>query len=94
MNSEITAETRRAIKSENSSQMSRKLEEVKMDLNSHVFEGSNSAIEEKVLPIIQNTLNWYNSTSSGDLDLRSDGPHQSIVGQMAQKGDLRSDRPH
>ena len=44
-NSEITAETSRMINSEISSQMSRKLEEMKSDLNSHISEVINSAIE-------------------------------------------------
>ena len=36
-NSEITAETSRVINSGISSQMSRKLEEVKLDLNTHIL---------------------------------------------------------
>ena len=36
-NSEITAETNRLINSETSSQMSKKLEELKSDLNSHIL---------------------------------------------------------
>ena len=45
--SEITVETSRAINSEISSKMSRKLEEMKSDLNSHILEAINSAIERK-----------------------------------------------
>ena len=55
-NSEITAETSRAISSEISSQMSRKLEEMKSDLNSHILEVINSAIDEKILPSIENVI--------------------------------------
>ena len=55
-NSEITAETSRAISSEISSQMSRKLEEMKSDLNSHILEAINSAIDEKILPSIENVI--------------------------------------
>ena len=47
-NSEITVETNRKINSEFSSQMSRKLEELKTDLNSHIFDVINSALEERV----------------------------------------------
>ena len=76
----VTAETSRAINSEISS---RKLEEVKMDLNAHSLESINPTIEENVLPTIQNDLKSHNSNSREDLDPRSDGPHQSKVGQMA-----------
>ena len=50
VNSEITAETSRAINSEISTQMSRRFEEIKSDLNSHILEVLNAAIEEKALP--------------------------------------------
>ena len=49
-NSEITAKTNRAIKSEISSQLSKKLAEVRLHLNAHVLEVIISAIEERVLP--------------------------------------------
>ena len=42
-NSEITVETSRMINSEISSQMSRKMEEMKSDLNSHILDVINSA---------------------------------------------------
>ena len=45
--SEITTESNRAIDSENSSQTSRKPEKVRINLNAHVREAINSAIEEK-----------------------------------------------
>ena len=86
-----TAETSRAINSEISS---RKLEEVKMDLNAHAPESINSTIQEIVLPTIQNDIKSHNSNSREDLDLRSDGPHKSKIDRMAQKCDLRSDRLH
>ena len=72
VNSEFIAETSRAIHSEIFSQMPRKLEEVKIDLNAPVLEANYSAIEEKLLPAIQSALN----TRSVKLDLRSNGPHQ------------------
>ena len=36
--------------------MSRKIEEMKSDLNSHILEVINSAIEEKILPSIENVI--------------------------------------
>ena len=93
MNSEINAETNKAVCSEDCSQISRKLEEVKMDLNVRIREAINLAIEEKVLPTIQNALNLHKAASSEKLDLRSDGPHQSKFGRTAKKCDPRSDRP-
>ena len=52
-NNEITAGTCRAINWKISSQMSRKLEEFKSDLNSHRLEVVSSAIQEKILPSIE-----------------------------------------
>ena len=52
VNSEITAETSRAINSETSTQMSRRFEEIIFDLNSHILELLNEAIEEKCLPLL------------------------------------------
>ena len=54
--SEITAETITAINSKFSSQMSKNLEEVRIDLKAYVLEVINHAIEEKVLSTIQNAL--------------------------------------
>ena len=55
-NSVNTAETKRMINSEISSQMSRKLEEIKSDLNSRIMELINSAIEGKILSSIENAV--------------------------------------
>ena len=55
-NSEITTATNRIINSEISSQISRKLEEMKSDLNSYILEVINFAIEEKTLPSIENAV--------------------------------------
>ena len=54
--SENTVETSRMINSEISSQMSRKLVEMKSDLNSHILEVLNTAIEEKILPSMENAI--------------------------------------
>ena len=55
-NSEITAETNRAINSESTSQMSRKLEELKSDSNLHILDAIVSEIEEKMIPSIKNVI--------------------------------------
>ena len=93
-NSEITAETSRAINSEISSQMSRKLEEMKSDLYSHILNAIDSVIAEKVIPSIRNALESQNATENTKLDLRSDGPHPSTFSQVHPQRDLRSDGPH
>ena len=93
-NSEITAETSRAINSEISSQMSKKLEEMKSDLNSHILDVINPAIEEKVITSIENAMGVQNPAESTNLDLRSDGPHPSTFRQVRPQSDLRSDGPH
>ena len=93
-NSEITAETMRAINSEISSQMSRKLDEMKSDLNLQIMDAINSAIQEKVLPSIENTLNSVKTTQNTKWDIRSDGRHSSLVGQSASNSDPRSSGRH
>ena len=89
-NSEITAETSRAISLEISSQMSRKLEEMKSDLNSHILEVINSAIDEKILPSIENVIANKRETKNAKWDLRSDGRHPDRNIQMTQNSDLES----
>ena len=89
-NSEITVETSRAISSEISSQMSRKLEEMKSDLNSHIMEVINSAIDEKILPSIENVIVNHRERENAKLDLRSDGRHPSRNVPMDQTLDLGS----
>ena len=93
-NSETTAETNRFINSEISSQMPRKLEELKSDLNSHILDVNTSALEEKVLPSIKNALEIKNPAKNTILDIRSDRPHPSIFSQVRPQRDLRSCGPH
>ena len=64
-----TAETSRAIYSKISSKMSRKLEETKSDLNSHILDVINYAIEEKVIPSIKKAGGGKNSDKNTNLDL-------------------------
>ena len=61
-NSCLTVETSRAISSEISSQMSKKLEEKQANLNSQILDIINSAIEDKVLPSIKIAVKSQNST--------------------------------
>ena len=93
-NSEITVETSRAISSEISSQMSRKLEEMKSDLNSHIMEVINSAIDEKILPSIENVIVNHRERKNAKLDLRSDGRHPSRNVPMDETLDLGSYGQH
>ena len=82
MNSEITVETRRAINSEISTQMSRRFEEIKSDLNSHILEVLNATIEEKVLPTIRNVVGVNEGARCAKWDLRSDGRHPHMTSQL------------
>ena len=90
-NSEITLENSRMINSELSSQMSRKIVELKPDLNSHILEVRNTAIEEKILPSIEGALAG-NRERDAKWDLRSGGRHPDGVAKMTQDSDLRSRR--
>ena len=85
-NSEITAETNRTISSEISSQIS--------DLNSHILEVINSAIDEKILPSIENVIANKRKTKNTKWDLRSDGRHPARNIQMTQNSDLESAGRH
>ena len=89
-NSGMTVETSRAISSEISLQMSRKLEEMQTNLNSHILDAINAVIEGKVLPSIKNAVKIENSVKSTNLDLRSDGPHPSNSSQARPQVDLQS----
>ena len=93
-NSEITVETSRAISSEISSQMSRNLEEMKSDLNCYILEVINSAIEEKILPSIENLIANKIEAKNTKWDLQSDGRHPDRNIQMTQNSDLESHGQH
>ena len=82
------------INSEISSQLSRKIEEMKSDLNSHILEVINSAIEEKILPSIENVVTSNRETKNAKWDLRSDGRHPDRNTQMTQNSDLESHGRH
>ena len=55
-NSEIIIETAKLINSEITSQVSKKLNELKRDLNTEILDSINLARSEKVLAVIQNTM--------------------------------------
>ena len=93
-NSEITVETSRAINSEISSQMSRRSEEMKSDLNSHILEVINSAIEDKILPSIENVITSNRDAKNTKWDLRSDGRQPSRNVQISQNLDHESHGRH
>ena len=66
-NSESTIETMRLVNSE----VSRKMEELKRDLNSQIAETINSLISERILPNIQNTSSSQNPVFREEVDHRS-----------------------
>ena len=55
---------------------------MKSDLFSHILNVIDSAIEEKAIPSIRNTLGSQNLAENTNLDLRSDGPHPSTFSQV------------
>ena len=66
-NSESTIETMRPVNSEDS----RKMEELKRDLNSQIAETINSLISERILPNIPNTPSSQNPVFREEVDHRS-----------------------
>ena len=71
--------------------MSRRFEEIKSDLNYHILEVLNAAIEEKVLPTIRSAVGVSEGAKSTKWDLRSDGQHPNMSSQMPQVNDHKSD---
>ena len=72
-NSEITSERTRLINAETASQMSKKLKEIKTDLNSQILQPINSAITEKVFPTLQTSLGMQENGFSAKVDLLANG---------------------
>ena len=89
-NSEITIETTRMINEEISNQMSRKLNEIKNSLNIQIQDASSSAITEKILPSIQNTLEMQDRVNHTVVDRGSIGLHDSSKSANFTTGDRRS----
>ena len=76
-NSEVTIETARLMNNEITSQVTRKLDEVRGDWNTQILEVINSAIAETVLPSIQNVLGVQNTGSNTTRDHQSGRPDRS-----------------
>ena len=93
-NSCLTVETSRAISSENSSQMSRKFQEMQTSLNSQILDVINTAIDTRVLSSIKNAVRRQNSAKNTNLNLRSDGLHQDTAAPENSQKDLQSSRLH
>ena len=89
-NSEITIETTRLINDEISSQLSRKLNEIKTSLNSQIQNAISAAITNTVLPSLQNTLNMQGEPNFTIVDPRSNEPHQVLKAASSASKDLRS----
>ena len=89
-NSEITIETTRMINEEISNQMSRKLNEIKNSLNIQIQDAISSAITDKILPSIQNTLGMQDIVNNTTVDRGSIGLHDSSKPANFTTGDRRS----
>ena len=93
-NSGLTVETSRAISSEISSQMSRKLEKMTSDLNTRILDAINTANENRVVPSIKNAVGGQNSARNTNLDLLSDGPLPCNFSQVHPQRDFQSNGLH
>ena len=67
--------------------MSRRLEEMKLDLNYHLLEVLNSAIAEKTLPSLKNAIAGTQEAKNAKQDLQSDGRHANRAVQTTHKLD-------
>ena len=89
-NSEITIETTRLINDEISSQLSRKLNEIKTSLSSQIQNAISAAITNTMRPSIQNTLNMQGEPNFTIADQRPNEPHQGLRATSSASKDLRS----
>ena len=89
-NSEAPIETTRLINEEIAIQMSRKLNEIKTSLNSHIQNVITAAITDTVLPSIQNTLEVQGRANFTMVDPASNGLHPGLRTNNSTIGDLRS----
>ena len=92
-NSEATIETTRLIIEEISSQMSRKLNEIKTSLNSQVQNAITTAITNTILLSIQNTLEMQGRANFTVVDRGSDGSQPGLRTNNSTMEDLRSSGP-
>ena len=89
-NSEMTVETNRMISEEINNQMSRKLNEIREILNYQIQDAITSAITDKVLPSIQNTLSKQGRVNFTVVDRGSCGPHEGPTAANSTTVDQRS----
>ena len=75
--SEISAETVRMINSEIASQVSGRINEMRVNLNSHITGAIEQAISEQVLPTIRETLSELGNSARNNLDPASGKRHRS-----------------
>ena len=101
--SEIPVETTRFIADEIAQQMSRKLDELKRNLNCQITDSINSAIHDSILPSIQNSLSGQNSgletnvySKSSRLSRNTEGrKHQSAWGHtQCREQSIPNNHPH
>ena len=89
-NSETTIETARLINDDISNQMSRRLDEIKVSLNSQNQSAISAAIADNVLPSIQNTLEMQGRANFTMVNRESNGLHLSQKASNCTKEDRRS----
>ena len=89
-NSEITIETTRLINEEISNQMSRRLNEIKISLNSQIQDAITTAIASSVLPSIQKTLEMHERANFTIVDQGSAGLHPCLRTANSTMEDQRS----
>ena len=89
-NSDITVKTTRLNNEEISSQMSRRLNEIKTSLNSRLQDAITSAITSTVLRSIQNTLEMQGRTNFTTVDRGFVGPHPGPKAANSIMEDQRS----
>ena len=81
---EIPTETNRLITEEITSQMNRKIDELKRNLDTQITESINSAIHDSILPSIQNSLSGQNSGLGTNVDSRSSRLSRNAEGKKHQ----------
>ena len=86
----MTIETTGMISEEVSNQVPRKLHEIKSSLNSQIQDAITTAITEKVLPAIQNTLDTQGRAKFTVVDRGSNGLHEGPTAAIFTAVDRRS----
>ena len=81
---EVTKDNSTFIRSEISQQMSRKLDELKRDLNTQITKSINSVIQKTILLSLQNSLSGLNSGLGTNVDSRSSRLSRNTEGKKHQ----------